>query len=322
MSPFKLEKFDAHHCEILENYLMNLLNSNKKDMLHLIYYSLLCIRNATEKRKIFTHPKCMFCSSPPSSEERMLTCISNFKQEMAFLLNCFFEAPLNLTYDFFRFLKLGTNTRSGMYPFDVCQVFFNEKKVMDMCVSNSNRFYGILFKCHDRNKKNHDTFAYTIIQDRILKKSDCAMLIYSTGTPIEPEHFCSYFIDHKTAVVYFYNSLANKKQFESASGFTARLSHAAQLSGIPEIKYTTITNTHRQQRDNKLCGMFATSFLMSMYACESCDREQYFKHFFDQNIDMDEKMYEVQEEFVNANNTNNYLLTNCALFTSFKDLFS
>lgn len=290
-------------------------------ILHLLFYCLKVAKDVKGSSKI----KCNFCAVSGKHkqlvalEEKFLAYVSSFKQELSVLLNAFYEIPLPVIYDFFKCWKVSTNTKSGMYPFDVCQVIFNEKKIYDSSFNTPNRFYGILYKHNEQSDCVYKLYADLILNDAYEKGSTCSLLLYATGTIVEPQHFCAFFVDHVTRTVFFYNSLGEKDQVVEEA-LINKINHINYEKQLPEYKF--VFNKGKQQKNNKLCGIYATRFLVRMYNCESKDRLEFFHDIFDVDDDLDTEMCKMQVEFVHVNNTNTYLLPNTAMFNIFDDIFS
>jgi hypothetical protein len=122
------------------------------------------------------------------------------------------------------------------------------------------------------------------------------------------------FIDFYLNILFFYNSLAEQNQI--CTSFIETFTCHCKEHGLD---FKVLTNKAKQQKKNKLCGLFATDFAMSMLNCDAQNRQELFHTNFNKPGDFDVYIEKKQNMYIGVKD---YPLKGNALyrFVQFKNL--
>jgi hypothetical protein len=116
--------------------------------------------------------------------------------------------------------------------------------------------------------------------------------------------------------LYFYNSLGDEKQL-CKKFFKLFLIK----SNDHKLDFKILYNKSRQQQDNKLCGLFATDFVINMLNCDGKNREELFQKKFNIPGNFDRYIEKKQQDYIGVNSSK--IKTNALFrFINFKNIFS
>ena len=245
--------------------------------------------------------------------EKFKVFFSRSRQCFSILFNAYFGVNLIVAQEFFKSIKPACHTKTGTYPFDVCQLFLDYLKISKLKFLY--KFMGVIY-----NEQLHDADSIKIIYDSIVlnitKNNNTELLTtppklpilayyYSTGCETVPKHWCGIFIDLYTGVYIFYNSLAgashenknlyfvlkklvynNNKQLTVNQTCETRSTNSSECDDFQQDDFVYATNKYRHQGKNKLCGLFVLRFFDVMAKCPERTRRTQL-NFFIENFGTD-----------------------------------
>lgn len=312
------------------------LDTYQLDSIHLMYFAIEFALTCCEKinKPVLRRNICSFCNASPKNirllYEDVVIKFIIYCNELSILLNTFYAVPLNVSMSILKEIKCLTATSEGMYPFEVSYTFNNIIKHLNILDDLHQKtipfiFYGMMYKNY--SKRELEIYVEQLMHNRALNNTRFAATFYSVKTQTVPEHFCAIFLDTHEKIFFFYNPLAKKEQLF--------VKWYELLQTKDDESWQFITNTNRHQDENKLCGIYSIRFVTKMldyiryssklnsinvFGVPGKELIVFFKKYFDNTIDLDEKMYSFRNRYVINSNINHLFLSCCANLN--RDLFN
>ena len=273
---------------------------NSYNILHFIYI----LNNKVKNGHTLNCILCHYANSTKMFNdqiEKIATDISINKKNFAIFFNSFFHVPFTQAQKFFYLVKLNTNTKNGMFPFDLSLMIIDKiSYYQNIIKSCSNlKYFGVVYPFAEN--ANLDNYVNEIYNYYKTNKKLNACLIQTTGKNVnEPIHFCGIFIDFQLMNYFFYNSLAKPEQLNL--DLFKKLKMVAEFNNL-----TAYYNNNRQQYDNSLCGIFSSKFIFDMAQTETEDRVEFFNEHFNFSKNLDKHSEQFQVDYISPNKDDNYL---------------
>jgi hypothetical protein len=296
-------------CETNHAHLLDFANYQDDSMkcdehfVHLLIVSLTlisCIKNRKSS-------SCKICANPKNFHKEFILKIFLNKNFVVTTLSAFFSVPTTLTKTVLAYYKPTVTTSSGMFAFDLAQTLTSRLQHLYFCEMRravDYVFLGFVFR-QSPSLAKHELVASaariaannSAVRPEVLcgeppPPTDAVLILYGTGSPLSPAHWCAVFLDLNTLTCFFYNSLADKEHFDGelfsifTNSFGKKFAHSLRV----------VTNEHRQQFDNNLCGIFAVQFLTSMLECPSAFRRSHFEDNFNCAKNRDQEIFETTQK--------------------------
>jgi hypothetical protein len=215
------------------------------------------------------------------------------KKYICIMFNVLFEIDLTHVQYILGQVKINIYPFVGTTGFDLNFFLYDNIK---SCNRPEVEYKGVLYT-HEKIKKlshNYKILVHNIFHDFYFSKKKIFIIPFATGPSVlNPEHWCMLFIDFYLNILFFYNSLAEQNQF--CASFVETFSSHCREHGLV---FRILTNKAKQQKKNKLCGLFATDFAMTMLNCEAKNREELFQKKFNIAGDFDSYIEKKQSMYI------------------------
>lgn len=291
------EKFDFFHKQKLND-------KRQISFYHLIsflYNSVLNIFKIIDKENFrcdfveceFCIIGCEDCNSCAELVDRMANFFLLSKKHLCIMFNVIFEIDLSHVQHIFSQVKVNIYPFVGTSGFDLNFFLYENIKSLKR---HDVEYKGILY-CHEKYKKLSPTYislVHNILNDFYVSNKTIFIIAFATGPSVlHPEHWCMLFVDFGLKTLFFYNSLADHSQI-CVKFFQIFNSHCQEK----KLNFKFVFNQARQQNKNKLCGLFATDFAMSMLNCDEHKREALFQTKFNVAGDFDKYLEAKQNLYI------------------------
>ena len=281
------KKFDPSQIHYNLGMAIKESTTNRIDFLHFISFLFNSTYMCVKKRSQYM--ECPFCTIDHS--DTLLSLVHQwsvflqfFKKEFVSFLNSFFQVDLVHAQIVLTRLKSHIETSDGTTGMDVNQFILEEIKRINR---NNVSYRGIVYGTNN-NGEEQLFLAENIVFDYKNLGKTIFILPYSVNSVYNPQHWCVIMVDFTTMSIFFYNSLAKRRQ--TPNSFLQFLKVCIQKE--THLSLTICVNTVRHQKDGKLCGIYITEFTSKMIQCEDDKRVDLFWAYFNEQESLDDSMME------------------------------
>jgi hypothetical protein len=216
------------------------------------------------------------------------------KKDLCMMFNVLFE--LDLTH----VQQILNRVKNNFYP-DKGATAFDFNFFLYDCIKSLKRtdveYKGLIYSQENLTSNIYQQLIHNIYNDFFVAKKKLFIIGYSTGSILNPEHWCCLFIDFNIMCLFFYNSLADNNQL-CTKFFNIFIAHSC----LNKLKFKIIYNENRQQQKNKICASYATNFAITMLQCDSNNREDLFQKRFNTKGNFDKFMENKQNNYIGVLN--------------------
>ena len=298
----KLLKINPEHCSLL-------VSSEDTDFFHFLYFAHCVVKNYIKGKNLPT--SCTFCDCGDFHKDRFQIFLYKNRDGFSHFFNTWFNTDLVQTLKLFEALKPVCSPFDGTFGWDLNLMMLNKlKKVNNNPADTFVQYHGIMYKYETTDSLVLK--AMSILDTYHNTNIDNYAFIYSVKQVFSPEHWCGIFIDFKSRIFYFYNSLANPKQINMA--FFNILNFLCEL--FNNKKFIFVTNEKKQQESSKLCGMYVYHFILKMSVVNFTERKNLFDNEFNNSTKLsDEILPTLLPNYLNIPSCNSQSMMNY-FFTS------